>query len=195
MIVHQIFPTVVMEFDLNSKVNSQLLYNELRQMEIKDHPLLSKNAGSSYDPGKEHLLDLKIPLIKKLKDSIQESLDVYTNEVGLLPCQISNSWMSIMNANSYLHAHRHEASVLSGAYYPHSSADAVGLTFVSPLMPYMMCEVNEKITGYNAKEGTLQAKEGVLYLFPSWLEHRTDVNTVDNRMVISFNTLNTQPGK
>ena len=135
MIVHQIFPTVVMEFDLNSKVNSQLLYNELRQMEIKDHPLLSKNAGSSYDPGKEHLLDLKIPLIKKLKDSIQESLDVYTNEVGLLPCQISNSWMSIMNANSYLHAHRHEASVLSGAYYPHSSADAVGLTFVSAAPP------------------------------------------------------------
>ena len=32
-----LFPTLVMEFDLNSKVNPQLLYNELKKVDAKEH--------------------------------------------------------------------------------------------------------------------------------------------------------------
>ena len=40
------------------------------------------------------------------------------------------------------------------------------------------------------KDVTVPATEGYLYLFPSWLKHGSKINTTDNRMVVSFNTLN-----
>jgi len=190
MIIHEIFPTTVMEFDLNPYVDTKLLWNELKDLKMEGHSLLTDGGVSTYFPGNTHLLDLNTPLIKKLRSQIENSLDEYTAHTGLIPTTLSNSWLSIMNKDTELLAHRHEASVLSGAYYPKVPTDSVGLTFVNPLKPYTMCMVNQHTTQYNAEHGTLPAQEGVLYIFPSWLEHRSEPNQSDGRAVISFNTLN-----
>lgn len=190
MIVHNIFPTSVMEFDLNNSIDTKLLWNEIKTMQIEDHPLLTKGGKSSYFPGNADLLDLEIPLISKLRKEIEKSLEIYTNQVGLIPVILTNSWLSIMNKNSSLLSHRHEASTLSGAYYPNVPEGSVGLTFTNPLKPYRMCEIYAKSTEYSADEGTMPVKQGVLYIWPSWLEHKSETNNVDDRAVISFNTVN-----
>jgi uncharacterized protein (TIGR02466 family) len=190
MIEHKLFPTFVGEFDLRSKVNPQLLYNELVKIETKEHSLLEGDAKSSYDLNKEFLLDTDVPLIAKLKTAIQESINEYVERIGLLPTTISNSWYSIMNKGSSLKFHRHEASVISGAYYPKVPDGSVGLSFASPLEIYRMAELHNQITEYNCAEVSVPAQEGFLYIFPSWLKHGSGVNKVDNRMVVSFNTLN-----
>lgn len=190
MILHNIFPTSVMEFDLNNSVDTKLLWNELKEIRLEDHPLLTKGGKSSYFPGNTNLLDSDIPLVSKLKEQIEISLKTYTNQTGLIPVSITNSWLSIMSANTMLLPHRHEASVISGAYYPHIPEGSVGLTFMNPLKPYRMCEVYAHSTEYSADEGTMPVKEGCLYVWPSWLEHKSDINNVDERAVISFNTVN-----
>jgi len=190
MIVHELFPTTVMEFDLNPHVDTKLLWNELKDLKMEEHSLLTDGGSSTYFPGNSHLLDVSNPLIQKLRTQIEKCLDEYTTTVGLISTTISNSWLSVMNKDTELLPHRHEASVLSGAYYPKVPQGSVGLTVLNPLKPYTMCMTNQKTTRLNAEHATVPAREGVLYIFPSWLEHRSEPNQSDSRAVISFNTLN-----
>ena len=192
MIEHKLFPTLVAEFDLRPKVNPQLVYNELIKIDTKKHSLLDGDGESSYDKDEKSLLDFDVPLIKALRSAIQDSINEYVKVYGLLPTMISNSWYSIMNKGSTLKFHRHEASVLSGAYYPKAPLGSVGLRFQNPTEIYRMAEVNHTITDYNCAEDELPAKEGFLYIFPSWLKHGSETNQIDNRMVVSFNSLNMQ---
>jgi uncharacterized protein (TIGR02466 family) len=190
MIIHKIFPTYIGEFDLSKKIDTKLLWNELKNLNQKSHPLLTGSGTSTYYPGNESLLDLDVPLIKKLKVQIELAIDSYVREAGLISCQLSNSWLSIMNEDTTLLPHRHEASVISGAYYPYVPNNSVGLTVMNPLKPYRMCEVNERTTEYTAADGTFPVKEGLLIIFPSWLEHKSDQNESNGRAVVSFNTVN-----
>jgi len=190
MIVHNIFPTCVAEFDLQNKINTKLLWNEIKSLEKQDHSLLTDGGQSTYFHGNMSLLDLDTPLIVKLKEEIQSAINEYTAQIGLIPVLLSNSWLSTMDQGTALLPHRHEASVLSGAYYPNVPEGSVGLTFMNPLKPYRMCEVYERSTEYSADEGTMPVREGCLYLFPSWLEHKASANQTKDRAVISFNTVN-----
>jgi len=190
MITHKIFPTYVGEFDLSTKIDTKLLWNEIKDLKMEQHPLLTGTAVSTYFPGNDHLLDIDVPLVKKLKQYIQEAIDEYVKESGLINCQLTNSWLSVMNNETELLPHRHEASVISGAYYPFVPQGSVGLTVMNPLKPYRMCEVNERTTEYTAVDGTFPVKEGLLIIFPSWLEHKSDQNETNGRAVISFNTTN-----
>ncbi len=185
-----LFPTLVMEFDLNSKVNPQLLYNELKKVDAKEHLYLEGPGKSTYDKTEGKVLDLDIPLIQTLKTELQNCVDLYAQKTALVKTIITQSWCSTMNQGSSLVFHRHEASVISGAYYPKVPQGSVGLTFESPIEMYKMAEVYNDITEYNMKDVTVPATEGYLYLFPSWLKHGSKINTTDNRMVVSFNTLN-----
>lgn len=179
-----------MEFDLNSKVNPQLLYNELKKVDAKEHLYLEGPGKSTYDKTEGKVLDLDIPLIQTLKTELQNCVDLYAQKTALVKTIITQSWCSTMNQGSSLVFHRHEASVISGAYYPKVPQGSVGLTFESPIEMYKMAEVYNDITEYNMKDVTVPATEGYLYLFPSWLKHGSKINTTDNRMVVSFNTLN-----
>ena len=188
--LHNVFPTLVMEFNLNADVDTKLLQGVLQKEQTKPHPLLSKNAESSYFAGNHNILDIDHPLVIKLKETFQNCVDQYIQTAGLTQCNISNSWLSIMDTNSKLVPHRHENSVLSGAYYPKVPKNSTGLKFFNPTKIYKMCETHQETTMYNADNGEFPAQEGVLYIFPSWLEHSSETNQTDNRMVISFNTLN-----
>ena len=190
--IHNIFPTLLMEFNLNADVDTRILSGILSKEQTKRHPLLSDGAESSYFSGNHNILDIDHPLVEKLAKLFQECVDIYCHNAGLTQCKISNSWMSIMNNKSTLVPHRHENSVLSGAYYPKVPEGSVGLKFFNPTKIYKMCETHQDTTMYNADNGEFPAQEGVLYIFPSWLEHGSDANQTDNRMVISFNTLNTR---
>ena len=187
--IHNVFPTLVMEFNLNADVDTKLLQGVLLQETVKPHPLLV-NAKSSYFAGNHNVLDIDHPLVKKLKECFEHCVNLYVETAGLTQCEISNSWMSIMDKDSTLVPHRHENSVISGAYYPKVPDSSVGLKFFNPTKIYKMCETHQETSMYNADNGEFPAKEGILYLFPSWLEHGSETNQTENRIVISFNTLN-----
>jgi len=78
---------------------------------------------------------------------------------------------------------------VSAAYYPKVDQGSAGLNFVSPLQPYRMHELFNKNTEYNTKTVEVPCEQGVLYLFPSWLEHFSNPNQTDERITISFNTM------
>ncbi len=153
---------------------------------MKTHPLLEGGGASTYGPYDRILENEEF---YSLNSAFKICIKEYKELSGLRELEIGNSWLSIMNKNVSLKEHRHQASIISGAYYPKCPVNSVGLTFNNPLEPYMMCELYSKVTEFNAAKTLLPVQEGYLFLFPSWLEHGTNTNTTNERYVISFNTI------
>ena len=89
-------------------------------------------------------------------------------------------------------SHRHEVSVLSGAFYPIADKGSTPLVFKSPLHPYKMSEPTDGAgsTQFAVENYNVTAETGKLILFPSWLEHFTMPTTFEGtRMTISINVM------
>lgn len=176
-----LFPTVIMNFDLTAELSN---FDFNLDNFVGDSHYLVENGTSNYNcpnwlatNNQEYLLNI-----------FQQCVDTYTNRLQLMPCNIVNIWMNNMTVGSRVLAHRHEGSVLSGAFYPKLADNSAALRFNSPLTPYRM---NDLFTGENELNTYFhyaQPKEMNLVLFPSWLEHETTVNQSEYRYVISFNT-------
>jgi uncharacterized protein (TIGR02466 family) len=184
--IHNIFPIAIMEFKILCSPEDIQKKLEPYKPSMKDHPLLKGGGSSTYTPY-DNILDK--PEFAELKREFVQHLKEYKKLSGLKDFDFINSWFSIMNNNTSLKMHRHQASVVSGSYWPKCPEGSVGLTFKNPLEPNKMCELYSEVTEYNAVEAILPAREGYLCLFPSWLEHGTKINTTDERYVIAFNTM------
>lgn len=164
-----------------------LNFNQIEKIISKSncgpHGLL--NFGdSSYN------LDLPIlehPELEFLTDRIEICISDYTDRTGLKNLKIINSWFNRTSSGHYVKEHRHERSVVSGAFYFNLSEEVSPLIFKSPLFPYKMIDMYEKVTPYSETYAAIKPENGMLIVFPSWLEHRTDME-VGERTVISFNT-------
>ena len=205
-VVHNIFPTAVMEFKLpfdTATIKTQL---ETYNSQLKPHAVFDGNATTTTDEAFHLLAD---PQFDGLRIEFDKCIKEYSKVMGFKPQTIQNSWFNVMNKGATLGPHVHRASIISGGYYPKCPEGSVGLTFRSPLEPYNKInltrlakdlvsdiyedfksfELYDKDTEYNAKECTFPVREGHLLLWPSWFQHETKVNTTNERYVISFNTI------
>lgn len=175
---HKFFPTYVLSFDLSNLDVSDLI----NSYEGEDHTLVS--SGSSSHSKFSNVLD-KFPLIG---EKCQECIKTYGQIMKLKKIFISNSWVNKMTQGGKTKLHRHEGSVLSGAFYLKSNDDSAGLVFHSPLKPYRMNDIFYEDNPLDVHTKCVPAQQGMLYLFPSWLEHETEINQSSERYVLSFNT-------
>ena len=205
-VVHNIFPTAVMEFKLpfdTARIKTEL---EQYNSQLKPHAVFDGNATTTTDEA-GHLLSK--PQFGDLKIEFDKCIQEYSKVMGFKPQTIQNSWFNVMNKDSKLNPHVHRASIISGGYYPKCPEGSVGLTFKSPLEPYNVTNMArlakdlvshiyedfktyglyDKDTEYNARECTFPVREGHLLLWASWFQHETKVNTTNERYVISFNTI------
>ena len=90
-----------------------------------------------------------------------------------------------MDDNGNVALHRHQGSVVSGALYIDLPDNPSPIRFKNPLIPYKMMELYTEQSNYHQ---SVEIYEGLLILFPSWLEHET-LPQKGKRTVISFNTL------
>jgi len=133
--------------------------------------------------------------LKKIKQFIEQQLKIYVEQVirpkQKLDWYITGSWLNINKPGEHHHSHYHSNSILSGVFYI-STEDDDRITFQDP---------NEKIkrvlafepTEYdvwNSSEWFFSVNTNDLILFPSWLDHKVDVNekATTDRISISFNT-------
>tara|TARA_Y100001970_G_C13995846_1_gene730687 strand:- start:158 stop:763 length:606 start_codon:yes stop_codon:yes gene_type:complete len=126
---------------------------------------------------------------KNLKDRLEQQVNNYAQEYGVSPnLTLDNIWSNIQNVGSVLDEHYHANSIVSGALYLNVN-DSCYLTFHNP-NPYIYFTEIVEHNPCNFEWQRYFVKNGDLILFPSWLKHghHDHVNTMDNRMVISFNT-------
>jgi len=142
------------------------------------HSSFGQDSNILNDPD---LASLRSELLKCIKD--------YTDTTCLQELEITGSWYNEMKIGDKVTLHRHEGSVLSGAFYVKVDENSVPIRFHNPLKPYKMNDLYENFNSQYASTAVqIAPQSGSLLLFPSWLEHQTD-SEMGERCVISFNTL------
>lgn len=182
-----IFPTRVDYFDLSKEKELEIARSIISKKESIAEPHLLLQKGLSSYPTDDNILN-HIALLP-LKVKIQKHLDTVVKDLGFSrPVKITKSWFNVMTAGQQVQQHRHEVSVYSGVLYLEVDNDSAVLQFHSPIEQLRMCEMLSINTQYTEKTHAMPCFNGLLILFPSWLEHSSLMNNSARRVAISFNT-------
>ncbi len=177
-----LFPTPVGAYEID--IDLDFVYRKITEYTSAPHFLL-EDSDSSFGQDSNILEDSELA---DLRSKILECIDDYTDTTCLQPLDITGAWYNQMKKGDKVTLHRHEGSVISGAFYVKTDEDTVPLRFQSPLKPYKMNDLYENFNSQYASSGVqINVQPGSLLLFPSWLEHETDAERGE-RCVISFNT-------
>jgi len=149
---------MIEEYDL-SFLNLNAIENKLLQIETNSHGLVSKGT-STYNYGMPVLM---YPELTGLKNIIKQYVRIYCSKYDILPLKFINSWFNISQPGNKLKAHKHEESIISGAFY------------ISGKTPLIFPDTS------------INPYPGMLVIFSSDLVHYTEEET-EQRIVISFNT-------
>jgi uncharacterized protein (TIGR02466 family) len=109
------------------------------------------------------------------------------------PMAITGFWANV-NEPGYRHpVHAHSNNFVSGVYYVTAPEDAGGLVLHDPRKQHaVLMPSHAESTPMNSPAVRLPAIEGQAILFPSWLEHQTEVNrSAAPRVSIAFNLMMT----
>ena len=178
-----LFPTPVSLYDL-SHLDMGII-SEVIETIPKEEFYLVDNGQTDFNTNS---FILNHPDLFDLKDSIEQCLNDYSIRLGVDNIVIKNSWSSITEIGGRLELHRHEACVVSGVFYPKMNEPVSPLILKSPISQNQMFEIyNPESNVQNTHHyNTIFPQSGMLVLFPSWLEHKTEVE-IGRRIIISFN--------
>ena len=186
MNVFKLFPTTVIEFDLSKYSNKNKLLEYINSTPVKSHDLI-KNGISSHNPNYDDNDFLKNPIFSDLRDIFTSCIREYSSYLKLFPSEITQSWFNISTKEGITLQHNHGSSIISGAYYPFLPPNSSPLTFCTPIYSALNYQVTPDNENYH-KEFIINVKENHLYLFPGWLNHKSETNQSERRIVVSFNT-------
>jgi uncharacterized protein (TIGR02466 family) len=133
--------------------------------------------------------------LENLKQFCEQQIKIYVKEVispqEELDFYITQSWLNITKPGQRHHEHSHQNSIVSGVFYISTEKDD-RITFNDPnikIKEFIKFEVKE-FNIWNDAAWFFPAIPNELILFPSWLNHRVEVNQMatKDRVSISFNT-------
>ena len=133
------------------------------------------------------LTDLKKKLALHCNTYLQDNLKVNTNS----SFYFLNSWIVKHNKGDYAQSHLHTNSLISGVYYINVPKDSGNIIFQKNYTNLFHSSINieyNSLNETNSLEYTLNVKEGMILLFPSWLSHSVLENlNQQTRYTLAFN--------
>ena len=152
---------------------------------------MCRNAGNSNSLN-SYIFNGKLNNIKQF---CEQQLKIYVKEVIApkeeLDIYITQSWLNVTKPGEYHHEHSHQNSIVSGVFYI-SIVEEDNIKFIDPNAKIKeLIRLNPKEYNlWNSSNWFIPIKKNNLVLFPSWLNHRVDINekAVTDRISISFNT-------
>ena len=186
-ISYPLFPSLVVSFSNFITEEERLeLIKIIKGLDHTSHDALAGNSSSTYEKNYKkgnNFLDIEI------EQRIQDALDEYVDKFGSFDLEISRIWSNIQNSGSVLLEHCHGDGVITGSLYINVGKES-RIYFHNP-NPHIYFKEKKKFTDYNYKWMSKSVQNCQLIIFPSWLKHgKNDViNTMDDRIVISFNAM------
>ena len=203
MPVHNIFPTSVYAKQLlgskQGKINQELysVYNpdKMVQNTSHTHNHTSSHEVSCDDDGNMFSMNIVKETLNFCR-FVEQCVINYAQELGMqamIPFAITESWFTKTSKGQHAPMHSHGNSDISGVYYLQTNGNDGALVLKNP----MTCTNNNIIMFLsNMKWGQkrMPLKEGLLLLWPAFLEHGTFVNeTPEDRISFSFNITLSKP--
>jgi len=137
----------------------------------------------------------KEELFKPFVDFANESLQSVMDDLGYIPSiEMTGLWGTHQQDGGRHHAHIHANSFLGGVYYLEGNEKTPGTNFYNTHQYFnlMRPAINGKPQYFKYNHKT-KFEEGILYIFPAWLQHNTDPNIVGRtqsfRTILSFNAM------
>jgi uncharacterized protein (TIGR02466 family) len=103
--------------------------------------------------------------------------------------EITGCWANISPPGGSHTSHMHPNNFLSAVYYVTVPPGGHRITFYDPRHQiHILAPAFDQVNIHNSDNVNIEAEEGMLLLFPSWLVHSVPVNTSnESRISISFN--------
>ena len=186
--IHGVFPTPVYIVKRDTNLSPKEA-KEIRKIIDKEGMYI--NVGNTTS-NNSYIFNGKL---KNIKQFCEEQLNIYVKEVinpkEELDIYITQSWLNITKPGEFHHEHSHQNSIVSGVFYISTEEDDK-ITFSDPnvklreLIKFEQKEYNP----FNSSSWFFPSITNELILFPSWLNHKVEVNekATTDRISISFNT-------
>jgi uncharacterized protein (TIGR02466 family) len=187
------FPTPIFQHELEGfKEQNEKLDALVKRLQAEDpNGVKRSNLGgwhSSYEP------DIRLlPEFADVKKAIMEMAMFVVGGMGFegLGMTMSEVWFTVSPAGAMNVRHCHPRSFLSGAYYVRVPSGSSPICFHDP-RPVKLhatpASPKFKVTPYTSEMVTCHVREGLLVLFPGWLDHSVPPHHGEGeRVVLSFN--------
>jgi uncharacterized protein (TIGR02466 family) len=187
------FPTPIFQLEVPgfAALNENLL-GLVKQLQAEDPTGVRRsNYGGWHSADKVDIREL--PEFADLKKIILDEAALVCSGMGFegLGLVLSKPWFVISPAGAMNARHCHPRSFLSGAYYIKVPPGSSPLCFHDPRPVKLHATPSSpgfKITPYTAESLNCQVREGLLVLFPAWLDHSVPPHQAEGeRVVLSFN--------
>ena len=181
-----IWTTQILNYqELNNK-----MFKYIKDLQIQNPKGIAKSNlfgwhSEDFDLNKEQPKYFVNSISTNLNEAfIDMGWDIKNQEV-----KITSMWSIINKKNASNTRHIHSNNYISAAYYVKSPENSGNIVFHDPrsVTTFRYPRISERNT-LNSNVFTIQPKEGLLVLFPSYLYHSVDLNrSEEERIVISFN--------
>tara|TARA_B100001559_G_C16441602_1_gene594700 strand:- start:777 stop:1364 length:588 start_codon:yes stop_codon:yes gene_type:complete len=189
--MHLFFSTPVWASQIENynKVNKDIL-NYILNLQKKDPTGIVKSNFHGWHSHDFNLND-EAPknFIKAVEQNINKALNDMDWDLNKQDVKISSIWAIINEQGAFNQKHHHGNSDLSAAYYVSAHEKCGDIVFYDPRpAPVYKHPKSKSPNILNASVNSIKPKEGLLVLFPSYLEHSVQPNmSGEKRIVISFN--------
>ena len=179
--------------------SSKIIDYEVINKEIKEYifDLQKKDSKgvtkSNFIGWHSHDFDLKDKALKNFIEAIKKNINVVLSDMNWdlerQDVKIINMWAIINEEGAFNQKHQHGNSDISAAYYVSASDNCGDIVFYDPRPATVYKHpISKSANILNATINSIKPEEGLLVLFPSYLEHSVNPNNSDTkRIVISFN--------
>lgn len=189
MNINNIFSSFLAVDSLSMIDNSELkrYSNELRMKEIGV-------IKSNYGGWQSDILTVPNSQISLLVEEILKRAEILKSLLGIkeeYTLFLTNLWININQKSNFNRPHIHPDSILSGVYYVDCVPDSGQIVFLHPsIAQKILIDENAigSFTEFSSASNTVDAENGKLVIFPSWIEHYVEPNLSDQeRISIAFN--------
>jgi uncharacterized protein (TIGR02466 family) len=185
---HSLFPTPLFVFNLKEHgALNQSLLEIIMRCKGSDPGRVASNVLGWHSQG--NLFDLEE--VKSFRALVDEAIAQVATAMGYGNVRIraANCWANVNSKYASNKIHDHANCLLSGVYYVKTPKDCGNLMFYDPRHARTFYKpLVSNFTEYTADAVAHAAEEGLLLIFPSWLQHGVEPNLSDDeRISISFN--------
>jgi uncharacterized protein (TIGR02466 family) len=105
--------------------------------------------------------------------------------------QLTGCWANVNAPGASHRLHSHRNNYLSGVYYVQVTEGADTINFFDPrAQAGVIRPLFSELTPENTEQVTLRVREGMIMMFPAWLQHSVDANQSNQiRISLSFNVM------
>ena len=181
--IHCLFPTWLFEF----RLPDHEAMNERWAEQIVQSAPTSRDLLLFQTRNDLHELPEFAPLTESIRAAARTALEML--EASYEELSITGCWANVQRRNSTFRMHSHPNNFLSGVYYVRAPKDSGCLVFRKRVLGEIV-PLFKVANPLNEVTHARQPEEGMMLLFPSWLEHSVERNKSDAlRISISFNLM------